>query len=196
MNDRDCENCIHKVNGACNVWECKFEPKRGITREEAKALLLNISAYDIDTQRGMKKQEAIEMAIKALEQEPCDKCVYSTSEGCQYDDITETIPPFDDCISRQAVLDLLENTNNGWIINKVLQLPPVNPQKAICPSAGVDCEDCPAHGPKTGYWVKSIWSKDVWECSECGWEIYDQEAKTNYCPSCGCRMVEPQESEG
>lgn len=26
-NDRDCENCIHKVNGACNVWECKFEPK-------------------------------------------------------------------------------------------------------------------------------------------------------------------------
>ena len=40
-----------------------------MTREEAKALLLNISAYDIDTQRGMAKQEAIEMAIKALEQE-------------------------------------------------------------------------------------------------------------------------------
>ena len=38
-----------------------------MTREEAKALLLNISAYDIDTQRGTKKQEAIEMAIKALE---------------------------------------------------------------------------------------------------------------------------------
>ena len=28
-NDRDCENCKHKVNGACNVWECKFEPKFG-----------------------------------------------------------------------------------------------------------------------------------------------------------------------
>jgi len=28
------------------------------------------------------------------EQEPCDKCVYSTKDGyCQYDDITETIPP-------------------------------------------------------------------------------------------------------
>ena len=26
-----------------------------MTREEAKALLLNISAYDIDTQRGTKK---------------------------------------------------------------------------------------------------------------------------------------------
>ena len=41
-----------------------------MTREEAKALLLNISAYDIDTQRGTKKQEAIEMAIKALEHDP------------------------------------------------------------------------------------------------------------------------------
>lgn len=41
-----------------------------MTREEAKELLLNISAYDIDTQRGMAKQEAIEMAIKALEQAP------------------------------------------------------------------------------------------------------------------------------
>lgn len=93
--------------------------------------------------------------IKAIEGAfTCDKCVYSTSEGCQYDDITETIPPFDDCISRQAVLDLLENTNNGWIINKVLQLPPVNPQKIICPSAGIDCEDCPA------YEKKSEWEQD------------------------------------
>jgi hypothetical protein len=34
--------------------------------------------------------------IKAIEEAfTCDKCVYSTSEGCQYDDITETIPPFD-----------------------------------------------------------------------------------------------------
>lgn len=29
MNDRDCENCKHKVNGACNVWDCEFEPKFG-----------------------------------------------------------------------------------------------------------------------------------------------------------------------
>jgi hypothetical protein len=143
MNDRDCENCIHKVNGACNVWECKFEPKRGITREEAKALLLNISAYDIDTQRGMKKQEAIEMAIKALEQEPCDKCVYSTSEGCQYDDITEAIPPFEpeNAISKQAVFEQIggwitsgeyEFTNaTDYLCKRINSLPPVTPQP-IC----------------------------------------------------------------
>lgn len=34
-----------------------------------------------------------------------------------------------DCISRKAVLDLLEDTNNGWIINEVLQLPSVTPNK-------------------------------------------------------------------
>lgn len=83
----------------------------------------------------------------------CDKCVYSTSEGCQYDDITETIPPFDDCISRQAVLDVTwEEPSYTDALNvltevrdKVKALPSVNPQKPICPSAGIDCEDCPAY---------------------------------------------------
>ena len=52
--------------------------------------------------------------IKAIEGAfTCDKCVYSTSEGCQYDDITETIPPFEDCISRKAVLDTLENMDRA-----------------------------------------------------------------------------------
>jgi hypothetical protein len=55
--------------------------------------------------------------IKAIEGAfTCDKCVYSTSEGCQYDDITETIPPFetsDNAISRQAVLNTLENMDRA-----------------------------------------------------------------------------------
>jgi hypothetical protein len=55
-----------------------------------------------------EQKEYLRMSIKALEQEPCD-----------------------DAISRQAVLDLLKNTNNGWIINKVLQLPPVTPQQKM-----------------------------------------------------------------
>lgn len=25
--DRDCPHCRHKVNGECQVWDCKFEPK-------------------------------------------------------------------------------------------------------------------------------------------------------------------------
>ena len=41
-------------------------------------------------------------------------------------------------ISKQAVLDLLEDTNNGWIINEVLQLPSVKPQ---------DCDTCEVGNP-------------------------------------------------
>ena len=40
-----------------------------MTNAEAVSLLMNISAYDIDNKRGMQKQEALEMAIKALERE-------------------------------------------------------------------------------------------------------------------------------
>ena len=98
--------------------------------------------------------------IKAIEGAfTCDKCVYSTNEGCQYDDITETIPPFEDCISRQAVLKIID----GWYDNNrdteniedlivlITYMCSVNPQKPICPSAGIDCEDCPAYEPKTGW---------------------------------------------
>ena len=52
--------------------------------------------------------------IKAIEGAfTCDKCAYSTNEGCQYDDITETIPPFEDTISRKAVLDTLERMDKA-----------------------------------------------------------------------------------
>lgn len=93
--------------------------------------------------------------------------------------------PCEDCISRQAVLDLLENTNNGWIINKVLQLPPVTPQ------------------PKTGH------------CKNCKFFEYDSIAKVNGIPLIvaheicsrwgdGCKtkedgycfLFEPQEGSG
>ena len=43
--------------------------------------------------------------------------------------------------------------------------------------------------PKTGHWIDS---SNGWMCSECN---KDNTFDTNYCPNCGCRMVEPQESE-
>ena len=55
-----------------------------MTNAEAVSLLMNISAYDIDNKRGMQKQEALEMAIKALEQTKAKgewKDIYAESEG-------------------------------------------------------------------------------------------------------------------
>lgn len=50
---------------------------------------------------------------------------------------------------------------------------------------------------RTGHWIKAKpWMLDYtsykWECSECE---KSERFRHNYCPSCGCRMVEPQESE-
>lgn len=63
----------------------------------------------------------------------------------------------EDCIRRQAVLDTLENMDRALDEDRTVEnykellrecykvLPPVNPQKTICPSMGIDCEDCPAY---------------------------------------------------
>ena len=47
---------------------------------------------------------------------------------------------------------------------------------------------------KTGYWIdRKEETKYRWVCSECGRTERHQE---HFCPNCGARMVEPQESEG
>ena len=108
-----------------------------------------------------KDREALNMAIKVLEQEPCE-----------------------DCISRKAVFDLLENTNNGWIINKVLQLPSVKPQE---PKTVLYSGDGYADGNMV---------YDMAECPNCGYE-YEEDDKDwglPFCPNCGQSLN--WESEG
>jgi ribulose bisphosphate carboxylase small subunit len=54
--------------------------------------------------------------------------------------------------------------------------------------------------PKTGHWVGiDEYPHEDYECDNCGFIhtfIDGHTAQYNYCPNCGCRMVEPQESEG
>lgn len=58
--------------------------------------------------------------------------------------------------------------------------------------------------PKTGHWITKIKSDlwgDMWptnpKCSECGGEPFYFNTIYNYqfCPYCGSKMIEPQESE-
>ena len=46
--------------------------------------------------------------------------------------------------------------------------------------------------PKKGHWERRL--VDYKKCSECG-HIVNFYRKYNYCPNCGAKMVEPQESE-
>ena len=99
-----------------------------------------------------------------------------------------------DLISRDAVLKEI----NCWIgsgeyryamserflIDRIKTLPPVTAE------------------PKTGYWIeKDGYDGDIYyDCSECGesWATIEGtpwDNEWNYCPNCGCRMYEPQESE-
>ena len=57
--------------------------------EEAKDLLSNISAYDIDGKRGKDKQEAIKLAIRSLEswqnvEEEIDTYLWTEGFGNEY----------------------------------------------------------------------------------------------------------------
>ena len=141
-----------------------------MTKEEATEILKE-KRFEINTRINGETQysKALEIAIKALEQEPCE-----------------------DAISRQEAVEAFQmfreyesnRSNKGWVnrIETVLnQLPPVNPQ------------------PKTGHWITTsdyytgaYGNIDYVECSCC--HEYSLE-DGDFCPNCGARMVEPQESE-
>jgi rubrerythrin len=110
-------------------------------------------------------KESVSMAIKALEQELCE-----------------------DAISRQAVLEIqtkyaehIGATKFWQMRDDIKALPSVTPQ------------------PKIGRWIADVdrWGDIVttvngYRCSECNAFNTD---KDNFCPNCGAKMLEPQESE-
>ena len=112
-------------------------------------------------------EEAFNMAIEALKAEPCE-----------------------DAISRQAVINQIfySTDNNGDVVlgsalrERIARLPSVTPQK-----------------PKTGHWLMTgdyytgaYGTIDYVECSCCHEDSLEE---GDYCPNCGAKMVEPQESE-
>lgn len=124
---------------------------------------------------------ALREAIKALEQEPCE-----------------------DAISRQAAIDGLvsiakakaksdaQKSLMGRVMFFTERLPSVNPQ------------------PKTGHWIMPVQDDGMSDpiyyqvrCSKCGFDLdpqtwhmeLHQYGADKYCPKCGAKMVEPQESE-
>ena len=56
-------------------------------------------------------------------------------------------------------------------------------------------EDIPSVTPKikTGHWITKPHIYGVTFCSKCGFELKINDTK--FCPNCGAKMVEPQESE-
>ncbi len=134
-----------------------------MTREEATAEL-NTFKVGAKSELG---ENALDMAIEALEQEPCE-----------------------DCISRKAVLEYIEgseaelghSTENELVCQDIKEFPPVTPQPKIGKWEWVQY-DC---NPKIGNW----------HCSECRSIVIECVSKKEkgsiplyrYCPQCGAKM--------
>lgn len=152
-----------------------------MTEKEAKSCIGTIEmlrrlAYNIHGVMDVIDADNCEKIIKALEQESCE-----------------------DAISRQAVLTLAKEECDTAIIPYRRFVKDINALQSVNPQ------------PKTGHWVVKddkeqgydIGGVKTWYikimCSECGFIKTVIEGRTgqyHYCPSCGCRMVKPQEREG
>ena len=144
---------------------------------------------------------SLDMAIKALETVSCikEKCAYCPHcENCDVDDETLEIKaleqqPCEDCISRQAVLDGVDRY--------IYKSQSTGTQDDFYSFAELVVKELPSVTPKekTGKWIMtSAYFPGAYgnihyvKCSCCN--EYNL-GKGNYCPNCGARMFEPQESK-
>ena len=111
----------------------------------------------------------------------CNNCV--NHKYCDYEPTTKNDLGVD-AVSRQAVLDLIADydLSMGQVVKGIHALPPVTPQE-----------------PKKGHWIipkgdVKPFGDDTIQCDMCGF-FTDVDCNYNFCPNCGAKMVEPQESE-
>ena len=103
----------------------------------------------------------------------------------------------DDVISRQAVLDKIKEVcfsrEKEWVDFRVSQ--GSNGQRDLIIKF---IEDSPSvqPQPKTGHWIfignSDVNGLKICECDVCGKRTYGSH---NFCPNCGIKMINPQESE-
>ena len=218
MSDRDCENCKYHTEKGCDSWDCNFERK--VTRKETIKVLE-------DMKKGIYPYDPnvyLDIAINSLEIDERYELEYEQIEPCE-DAISRqavlNVITEQERLASDRVRDTPSSLGNGlhtWVnpaytrysaqlseraqFKAMIQsMPPVTPQ-AICPSHGIDCEDCPAYEPKTGHWIeKDGFDGDTYyDCSECGESFClidgtPTDNLYNYCPNCGAKMEESEETE-
>ena len=161
-----------------------------MTREEKQkaidALKISAPVMAVTQEEFNNYIQTLNQVMDWLEQEPCEDTISRQAVNILVDELARAISDERCCISR--------GRSTATIMQDILDLPSVNPQE------------------KTGHWIEeeiNEWSRKTY-CSKCGesalleyvhvGDIYYGSAKgvikkTNYCPHCGAKMVEPQESE-
>ena len=164
-----------------------------MTREEAIAFFRDMNECTYGN------VEPIQMAIKALEQEPCEDVTIDKhywkgfNNGIRTEKFRENKrqESCEDVVSRLAILNKIKEVcfSKEWVDFRISQ--GSNGQRDFIIKF---IESLPSIQPKTGQWVKiepyPLQMHD-YECSECGHETDDN--TENYCSNCGTKMLEPQE---
>ena len=151
-----------------------------MTREQAKREIVSLDFYLLNhtDDYGEESHTAMMMAINALEELPKRR-----KEAKRWKTKAMQNNSCDDAISRQAAIDVVSGIDRHFV-KYIKELPTVTPIQ------------------RTGHWIeKDGFDGDVYyDCSECGesWTTIEGTPWQNgmcYCPNCGAKMVEPQESE-
>lgn len=161
-----------------------------MTIEEAIDLLDNLIGM-VDDNHDSDYDTAIKMAIKALEQKPCDDTVSrGVFEQVMWErdtaieqlrklgyELGQKVEPCEDCVSRQAVIDIVKKNCiplEPIIIKHLEDLPPVLPKR------------------EQGEWIEE---KHGYRCNKCNyyykgeWSITDNAMMPQkHCPNCGTEM--------
>lgn len=97
-----------------------------MTREEAIARIKDhMIVHKMNEPRAIYISEALNMAIKALEQEPCDDCISRQTVNDLVDELARAISDERCCISR--------GRSTATIMQDILDLPPVTPKQRWIP---------------------------------------------------------------
>ena len=167
-----------------------------MTREEAITILNMVEAH------GSLVIQAKDMAIKALEYDDAkyheehgevivDKAVWEDAKR-----VLEQEPRQD---LQQAAERIIEQQNKWFEEQERKEQEPAYCDRNICIKNeynNIGCEECEvtkSQEPPTGHWIYKP-KTDLSVCDKCG--SYCPQDKygrieTNFCPNCGCRMVEP-----
>ena len=191
------------INGGFNLFKALNIIKKGIPLEQKSCDMKQRVEKEYLYESLCEDLKKANAEIKRLS-EPCDDAI------SRLDALKEMQTYYDDCAQTS------EYTRLGFetAIDVVKSLPPINPQEPkycdrnICVSNeynGIGCNECEvtkSQKPKTGHWIAiDEEPHEDYECDNCGYTIstytanIEPHTEYKYCPNCGCRMVEPQESE-
>lgn len=121
--------------------------------------------------------------LNCLTDRPCDSCKFHESGRCErWDCVFEEEPDeCEDAISRQAVDDAIYDYSRSCDVNYEQIMEYVNKIPSVTPKQ------------RTGHWIKVDDEEPIaYDCSEC---VAMVGRRCRFCPDCGAKMVNPQESE-